>query len=444
MTSFRGILSKFRKHEDGTASWFSLIPLVFVLIVLGLGLDVNSAIQSRTELQVTADAAAHAAIVTRNSSETATEGEADLQALILAELNMPAADNGTVLRIPNIEFGIWDDATRTFTPSAGSRWAVRVTTEQREANNNPVATYLLRLAGFNSWDIRARATMVAYYKTCHNNGFIGEGIVDLQSNNEFKDYFCIHSNTHVEANQGNYFEDGTVVSMPNTDDLVIPASGFAHNEGLQEALEPDGYGIKEVADLPDLIEGLDKSLPDYTEGESPKFLESISGYNEVGTVRDLNESDLEPGKVNHVGCSGSGQVNVKKDTEFNNIVVITECKLFFESGVRLQDAIVATTNTSARSISGPSGIQIGNHSCGTPGGSAAILTMGGAQFGAGLTFKSGQIIARGDVQFPARDVGVEGASVLAGGRIDGTSNMTMAFCGDGDDFFKVKYYRIVE
>ncbi|MDH3475425.1 MAG: hypothetical protein OEM59_17225, partial [Rhodospirillales bacterium] len=150
------------------------------------------------------------------------------------------------------------------------------------------------------------------------------------------------------------------------------------------------------------------------------------------------------GKVNVVGCSGGGQVNVKMDTLIENMVIYTDCKLKFESGVVLKDSIVATTNTDARSISGPSGIQIGDHTCGTPGGQAAILTMGGAQFGAGLNFKSGQIIAQGDVQFPANDFSIEGASVLAGGEISGTSNMTMAFCGDGGGLFQEIYFKIVE
>jgi hypothetical protein len=44
--------------------------------------------------------------------------------------------------------------------------------------------------------------------------------------------------------------------------------------------------------------------------------------------------------------------------------------------------------------------------------------------------KMGEItIAKGDVSFAANANGIEGASIIAGGQISGTSNMTMGFCG---------------
>jgi Flp pilus assembly protein TadG len=447
MTSFQRRVTEFCRHEDGTASWFSLVPLIFVLILLGLGLDITHAIQQRTHLQVTADAAAHTAIFTRNQP-TETEASAKAAALGMAALNMPPARDGNVLRLPNIEFGVWNASTQTFTPNAGSDQAVRVITEQREANGNAVATYLLRLAGFDSWDIRALTTMESYYKDCHQNGFIAEGIIDIQSNSEFLNGFCIISKTHVEINQNNFFEEGTSVQMPNTDDLVIPASGFSHNDGLYEALGPGGYTIKEVALLSELIPALQNDTWTYVEGESPALLQDIDqGTVHLGNnVKSIAQADIsDPGKVYTANCGG-GQINIKKDTVIEGIVLASNCKLKFESGVVLKDSIVATSNTSAQSVTGPSGISIGAaDGCDTLQGGAVILTLGGAQFGAGLEFHDGQIIAQGDVQFPANDFSIEGASVLAGGRIDGTSNMTMSSCpGDGDTGFKEDYFRIVQ
>lgn len=448
MTGMRKQLADFCRKEDGTASWFSLVPLIFILILLGLGLDINHAIEERTHLQVTADGAAHAAIVTRNQPG-GTAATAKAAGVGIAALNMSPATDGNVLPINNIEFGHWNAATLTFTPDPTSSEAVRVITQRIASNNNAVATYLLRIAGFNSWDVRALTTMETYYRDCHKNGFIAEGIIDIQSNSEFLNGFCIISKTHVEINQNNYFEEGTSVQMPNTDDLVIPASGFSHNDGLYEALGPGGYTIKEVAMLSELIPALQNNSWTYVEGAMPALLQGMDkGTVHLGNnVKSIAQADIAtPGMVYTANCGGGGHINVKKDTVIDGIVLASNCKLKFETGVVLKDSIVATSNTSAQSVTGPSGISIGaSDGCDNLKGGAVILTLGGAQFGAGLEFHDGQIIAQKDVQFPANDFSIEGASVLAGGRIDGTSNMTMSSCpDDGDTSFKEDYFRIVQ
>lgn len=463
MTPHRKAISHLLRAEDGSASWFSIVPLVFVLIILGLALDVTNATQERTHLQVTADAAAHAALVTRNRIDDATadyftEDQAKARGIELAGLNMPASQNGNVLNASNVVFGNWDSTGRTFTPNPGSRDAVQVVTQQVAANGNPVSTYMLRLIGFNSWDVRALTTMATFTDQCGEgakNGFFANGIVDLQSNNHFRDNFCVHSNTHVELNQNNTFEPGTAVTMPDPGDLVIPASGMAHNQGLADALGSDGYEITEVTNLPATIAGLDQATPAYTEGQTPEFVAGISGINNISFSRgnkdangnsSLGPANLVQGKVNRVACGNNGTVSIAGNAVIENVVIITPCKVSFGQGSTLKNAIVATTSTSAQSVSSANNFQIGGHECGTPGGNAMILTMGGAHFASELTFKGGQIIAAGDVGFPARDVSVEGVAVYAGGRIDGTSNLDMGdLCDDGSETnISEVYFRYVQ
>ena len=55
----------------------------------------------------------------------------------------------------------------------------------------------------------------------------------------------------------------------------------------------------------------------------------------------------------------------------------------------------------------------------------------------------GQILALGDILFTANADGIEGASFVAGGNVEGTSNMTMGFCGNGmEDNFEAEYFRL--
>jgi len=107
--------------------------------------------------------------------------------------------------------------------------------------------------------------------------------------------------------------------------------------------------------------------------------------------------------------------------------------------------VIATTNTSAKSINAPSTLQIGKNDSCAEGNGAQILTLGGVDLAADMRMYGGQIIAKGDVAFAANANGIEGASIIAGGTISGTSNMTMGFCGDGmEDSFRAEYFRLVQ
>ena len=65
------------------------------------------------------------------------------------------------------------------------------------------------------------------------------------------------------------------------------------------------------------------------------------------------------------------------------------------------------------------------------------------RFPANMAMFGGQLIARGNVDFAARADGIEGASIIAGGVIDGTSNSTMSRCNAGmEDNFRSPYYRM--
>lgn len=65
------------------------------------------------------------------------------------------------------------------------------------------------------------------------------------------------------------------------------------------------------------------------------------------------------------------------------------------------------------------------------------------KFAANLAVFGSQLVATGDLVFAARADGIKGASMIAGGLISGTSNMSMGFCGQNVDSYEAEYFRLV-
>ena len=100
----------FSKSEDGGMTVLGLYVSVAMFILGGLAVDVSSLIASRTQLQVAADMAAHAALYSREKN-TADVARAD--ALDLVQTSFPNGGFGELLKTANIQFGTYDRATHT-------------------------------------------------------------------------------------------------------------------------------------------------------------------------------------------------------------------------------------------------------------------------------------------------------------------------------------------
>lgn len=427
----------FLSDEDGAATVFNTFMFTMFIMVGGLALDVMNAVQQRTHLQVAADSAAHAALYSR---ETMDADEARAKALQIAYTNMPSSQHGNILTTEDIVFGTWDAATQSFIEDQASRSAVLVRANRNSARSNAVDTFLLKLAGVNSWDLTRDSVFATYNPPCFREGFVAQHGVDLQSNNAYTNGFCIHSNNSVSLNNNNVFESGTVVSMPDLNDLDLPKSGMETNEGLSAALRYGKYNIRILSQLDQLIYDLD----DPNSEKQPEYVVSTV-LNGIASTKKIGSSDLVSGAVNRIYCSSSSkQVNIMSNTEIRDLVLLTNCKLKFESGVTLENAVVATTSNDVRSINAPSGLRIGRNDNCAEGGGAQLLTLGGVDVASNLQMYGGQIIAKGDVQFSANANGIQGASIVSGSTISGTSNMEMGFCATGmEDNFQADYYRMV-
>ncbi|MGR3321247.1 MAG: pilus assembly protein TadG-related protein [Pseudooceanicola sp.] len=426
-------LRRSARDEEGGMTIFALYVLAGALLASAFAVDFAYLQSARTQLQVAADSAAHAALYYR---ETNPADEAKDKAIIVASHDMPTDAYGAVLTAEHIEFGDWDEDQRTFTPNPNSVHAVRVRPSRESDKGNAVTAYLFRLLNKEKWDIGTEAIFVTYMPPCLREGFVAEGVVDIQSNNAYFNGFCLHSNSYVSINSNNYFEQGTVVSMPDLDLLDVPNSGFETNEGLQLALRRGYYRLRMLNKInmieDDLNAGTGKYVPDY-----------ITGTVHVPVIGSkVTTADFTPNRINVLDCS-KGKVTIESGTHLKNLVVMASCEVQFGQGALLEDVVVFNSDTSAKSFNSPNGFQIGlNDYCAT-GGGAQLVTRGGLNVASSLQMYGGQIIAQGDVEFAANADGLQGATILSGGMISGTSNMNMGFCGNGmEDNFAAPYFRL--
>lgn len=424
----------FCADQDGGITVLSLILMLPVLMLAGYAIDTGNVMAARTQLQIAADAAAHAALLER---ELKSEDEARAKALAVAELNMPSERYGFVIAPEDVEFGVFDYDAMQFTPDEDINSAVRVISRRNAENSNGVKTFLLKLVGLDEWTLNVQSVYVTYTPTCLREGFVAQEKVDLQSNNVYTAGFCIHSNSYVSLNSNNYFEPGTVVSMSDLDDLDLPNSGYKTNVGLSEALREGSWNIRIIDRIEDIIAGLKTFDANYR----PDYITSTTAI--VLKNRNVYQSDLTSGRLHTYSCSGGAALTIKNGTVVKDVVLISDCKTKFESGVVLENSIIATTNTSDQSMTASSGLVIGKDDDCASGGGVQLVTMGSISFPSGIQVFGSQLLAMEDISFSANADGIQGAAFVAGGEISGTSNMSMGFCSTGmEDNFQADYFRL--
>ncbi|PUB17212.1 TadE/TadG family type IV pilus assembly protein [Yoonia sediminilitoris] len=448
LAKIRAPLSRFHRDESGSVSAFGLVMFVGFAAVGAIGLDVSSVYAARTHLQIAADQAAHAALYNRSNMDPVSSKQL---AIDLVNKTLPTEKYGKALRIENIKFGSYDSASGSFTVDDDSTTAVRVRTSFLSENQNPVATYLFKLVGYSSFDVSTDAIYTTYRPGCLREGFIAQGMVDIQSNNSFTQGFCIHSNTLVSLNSNNTFEAGTIVSMPDLDALDLPKSGFETNEGLEAALRAATMNIRILSRIDNMIyryenpEATDypadtEELPDYI--TNPTVISSRVRTITTAEIYAL-ESDTGRGRVHKIDCQAGNTLTIDATEPLREVVVISPCEIKFTAGSVLEDSRVISKSTSADSINAPAGLRVGrNDNCGD-GGGAQLITVGGMRFPADLQIYGSQLMAKGDIYFAANADGVQGASLIAGGEISGTSNMNMGLClGGMEDNIEIDYFRL--
>ena len=429
-------VGEFSKNQDGGMTVLGLYVSVAMFILGGLAVDVSSLIAARTQLQVAADLAAHAALYSREKNSAA---DARADALALVQASFPNAAFGDLLTTGNIQFGTYNSASQTFTVDNTSSEAVYVQTERLTANNNPVASFLMQFAGYSEWDVITPSVFEVYRPRCLRDGWVAESTVDSQSNNEFQEGFCIHSNTVVEINNSSIFEVGVTVSMPDQNDLVMPPAGWESNDGIEEALADAYINLRILGQLDQILAGL---FDEDSEHFRPYITDGTAVYLETG---QLETSDFIPGRIHTFSCSGNERITIDANAAtLQGVVLVTDCKVQFSNASALEDVVIFTTNTDDRSVMAPQGLRLGAIDECDPAGSVQVVTYGGFEVAAGLEIYSSQVIAKGPIQFAAAADGVYGGSFISGETIDATSNTLMGHCPNSNgEVFEVDLFRMV-
>ena len=430
----------FNRDEAGSATVAGMMFTVIFATIGAIALDVTNLYAARTHLQVAADQAAHAALYNRSYMD---RDDAKSHALEIVTATLPSDRYGDALTVDNIEFGIFDRTTGRFLVDEDSTRAVRVRTSFLEENANAVSTYLFKLIGHDSFDIATQAIYTTYRPACLREGFVAEGFVDIQSNNGFTSGFCIHSNSYVSLNSNNYFEPGTVVSMPDLQNLDLPKSGFETNDGLLAALRQSQMNIRVLDRIDGIIARFERPSAVVAGRDIPEVPDYITDRTPVRiNARTVSSETLVPGHIYHLSCSGK-RVTIDAATTLREVVILAPCEIKFANGSNVEDAIIISTDTSDSSINSPSGLQLGRNDNCAPGGGVQMITKGGMNFASDLSMYGSQLIAEGDIEFAANANGIQGASIISAATINGTSNMDMGFCGTGmEDNFEIDYFRL--
>lgn len=420
-------LEALRRDDSGGGTIWMMFWSVGFMMIGGLAVDTTKAWRMEAMMRSAADAAAHAAIV-----DLVAEGEpaARETAIRYAESIMPKTEFGEVLSPSDVEFGRWDVATGTFLASDEPD-SVRVTLRRSDRNGNPEPTTLLRLVGQDKWDLTTQAVARVVsspaqppeMNDCWLNGLISRKFVRARSNNVFSN-ICIHGETGTGFNNHNYYENATIVSMPQLDWLVLPGNGFKHNHGLETRLMEDDNDPWIVDHIEEMIE------------EATGPAEDGRPYATHVPVGSFDVGVLETDRVYWVECGASGTLTIPKDAVLEGLHIMTNCAIHFGRDVVLIDTTIGTTGDAAtpgsHTVHTPSGLVIGRDDDCAPGGGSRLLIDGNFHSAAKLSMNSSQIIASSTVQLAAQAMGLDGVSVLAGDDIDITSNNGFGSCDDVD------------
>lgn len=205
-----------RDRERGAVLIIVAVLLVVLIGFLGLVIDTGKMYRVRGELQNASDSAAHAGAV---SLDNTAEGIESAREHAHEYALMHSADSTDVaLQDPDIEFGHWDEATRTFS-SLGSEPAnpnavnaVRVTDRREETTANPVLLHLAPLLGVTQANVRTDAIAIAGGPQTEC-GF-PMAVPDCSLSAPLADGTCAHCMTYQDNNTDNAgwtsFDEGSV------------------------------------------------------------------------------------------------------------------------------------------------------------------------------------------------------------------------------------------
>lgn len=457
-------INRFRGDEHGGGTIFSLFIFVTLAITVGIMVDATNAWRNRTLLSSVADIAAHAGAVELARGGDDAEVAAEAARLVYANLD---ADRfgGVIDPLTDVSVIHFDPETGAY-DTTGPRNAVLVRLGRNGDNGNAVGTYLLRLAGFNSWDLGAvGAAVFDYSPICSAAGGIyAMGQVTLTSQTDVGAGFCIHSQDAVWLPQQNTFADGSFVSMPDLDDCKNKCTDSA-NPGIR-AIEsnkvlPDFAALasasytqfKDPMDSAPKKQELFAPITDmsaFDAGQDPLIAAGIlGGVADVGDVVTLTHADfhamaeLPSGLVYEVACPAGGNGPGTRLTfdgataKMDKAALITNCSLDFQSGSSVVGSVVISTRDSSSAVlTSGSSVTIGD-----PAGSCdaedrtVFMVRGKVSVPANFAMSNVTIMAGDDIRIASGTSSAttsRGIALYSSGEVHIASQHIFRTCGNDD------------
>ncbi|EYD76105.1 hypothetical protein Rumeso_02294 [Rubellimicrobium mesophilum DSM 19309] len=389
----------FARDQAGFITVQNLFLTVACCAVGAAGLDVTGLYQARTQLQVAADTAAHAALYSMYQGKTAEQAKdaaVGVANYATGGANATVGPYGTVLERSDIVFGTWNMNTATFTrlPATSTDMPTAVAVTTNRAGDNPVGSFLFRIVGITQMDVSALAIYSVTGDPCATmQGLFGVLQVSANGNNNYSNGICVHSQDEVDLQANNDFTKDSVVSAPNKADITC-GNGCDNFELVKRSenrdLEPWLSPIRPVAsETPEILLGQVRTVVGSARLNSWLTTTEIQSY--LGGY-DITPSSLVAGRATYIGCTSGGTLRLGADKKgstvldtFSNVVLLTNCKIDMK-GVTFSNAVVYTTNTSGvdkhpadASVSidnGADGVTLGTDTTCSGNGYAAILTRG--------------------------------------------------------------------
>ena len=422
------LASRFRAEEDGVVSVWQIMTAITIFMIGGFAIDHSRVMSEQIRLQVASDTAAHAAAWALTEldekQDIATQlAAARADAMRLAADNLGQGRDEAILA-PDVQFGTWNAATRTFAEATSGVNAVRVTSRRTSDRNNALPTTYLGLVDLPSFNVAAETVFTLQMPACARDGIAACGTVQLSSGNKFDSGYCLHGNKGVSLNNGNQFDPGTIVSLPNMGLLDVPS--VESNPGLDDALRRATYCPPITQNISEYIENLKNCDVDLVRDWC------VAGVVKINSRDDLSPADLTPNAYHYVTCKNK-QLFLDGGT-YRNAIIHTPCSVQFRAGAVLEDVVIVSESVDKAAFSSPrggGGIQIGRDDNCAPGGNAMLITPGGMQFAAGIQLSGAQLVAGKNVEFSAQGSGVHGGQISTGGDVISTSNIHFGPCPRG-------------
>lgn len=155
---------------------YTVVILIALCAMVSLAVDFGRVQLAKSELQTAADAAVRAAATGLADSTS----QARSCAISIAAANL--CDGTSIVLDPagDIEFGAWDQQSRTFIPLSDGATAVRITARRIAARGTAVPLTFARVIGRSTCDVHASA--IAIIKPASAGGFIGLNSVTGKNN----------------------------------------------------------------------------------------------------------------------------------------------------------------------------------------------------------------------------------------------------------------------